>query len=945
MAEYTNDLRIKEIGIGEEAGAWGTTLNTQLSLLAEGFSYGVENLGSDANATITMANGASDEARSLYLKITSTSLSATRTVTLAPESVSKVWIIENATTGSQSITITQGGGQHGVTIPNGQVKIVYSTGDSESPSGVYDALDNLELGGAATAATSVTAPLIEGSTSIQTPLIEYTDGDDAITIADGGGITAANGITSTAAANTFGATSFNDADITNVGSISLDTIVSDTSPAAITVGYGGSDTLTVNGLTTMTTDGNGTTLTLVSTDADANGGPILDFYRNSSSPADNDVLFQSNIYAENDADEKVAYAYINTFATDVSNGSESMKLNLNMYSAGTALNRLELSSSETVFNQDSGDVDFRVESNGSANMLFVDGGNDVVNIGAATVETGDQFSIHGSGTNTTMRIYNTNAGTDGGLLIFQKNSSSPADADVLGDIRFHGNDDGGGMTQFARIKIESTDVSNGTEDGKMRFEILKAGTTREFLQLGPSNIVFNDDQQDIDFRVESNSDGYAFFINGGDSVVNFGGSDTTRTISGVVPKFQGNSLTRMDSSIGLVNNSNDTLSSMIMFGKTRSASHGGHTVAAAGDAIGAIVWNPSDGTDMGHTSAAIDAVVNAGIGSNDVPASLRFYTNYGTTSSQERMRITEEGTVAVGSGVSTAGVGAGAIGTSWDLYRKSDQAAVYGIMSYQTSTATTVWLYGADADRSASTAYYHFVGRSNVASAADNEFLLRGDGNAFCDGSWSGGGADYAEYFEWKDGNSNSEDRRGYSVVLDGNMIRKATSDDVASSIIGIVSAAPAIVGDSDTEQYKQKYLRDDFGSFIWEEHTITEWTETSYVEHLDAFNEHIVSYETDKIPSDVTPPSEDVKDSEGRIIKTKAVVKDTEEDGTTKLKRRKLNPDYDSSKTYETRESRKEWETIGLMGKLRMRKGQPTGDRWIKMKDITDSIEEWLVR
>ena len=251
MAEYTNDLRIKEIGIGEEAGAWGTTLNTQLGLLAEGFSYGVENLGSDANATITMANGASDEARSLYLKITSTSLSATRTVTLAPESVSKVWIIENATTGSQSITITQGEGQHGVTIPNGQVKIVYSTGDSESPSGVYDALDNLELGGAATAATSVTAPLIEGSTSIQTPLIEYTDGDDAITIADGGGITAANGITSTAAANTFGATSFNDADITNVGTISLDSIVSDASPSVVTIGHlgspAGNDTLVING--------------------------------------------------------------------------------------------------------------------------------------------------------------------------------------------------------------------------------------------------------------------------------------------------------------------------------------------------------------------------------------------------------------------------------------------------------------------------------------------------------------------------------------------------------------------------------------------------------------------------------------------------------------------------------------------------------------------------
>ena len=557
---------------------------------------------------------------------------------------------------------------------------------------------------------------------------------------------------------------------------------------------------------------------------------------------------------------------------------------------------------------------------------------------ALTITTADN--------NAQLILVSTDAdASTGPQLDLTRNSGSPADSDTLGRIRFVGMDDGGNELSYGHMTYSIVDASDGSEDGKFEIDVRLAGTNRSRMLMSATETVFNNEQVDLDFRVESDSDGYAFFVNGGDSVVNFGGSDTTRTISGLVPKFQGNSLTRMDSSLGLVNNSNDTLSSMIMFGKTRAASHGGHTVAAAGDAIGSIVFNPSDGTDMGHTAAAIDAVVNTGIGSNDVPASLRFYTNYGTTSSQERMRITEEGTVAVGSGVSTAGTGAGAIGTSWDLYRKSDQAAVYGIMSYQTSTSTTVWLYGADADRSASTAYYHFVGRSNVASGADNEFLLRGDGNAFCDGSWSGGGADYAEYFEWKDGNSDSEDRRGYSVVLDGNMIRKATSDDVASSIIGIVSAAPAVVGDSDTEQYKQKYLTDDFGSFIWEEHTITEWTETSYVEHLDAFNESIVSYETDKIPSDVTVPTEDVKDSEGRIIKTKAVVKDTEEDGTTKLKRRKLNPDYDSSKSYETRESRKEWETIGLMGKLRMRKGQPTGDRWIKMRDITDSIEEWLVR
>ena len=88
--------------------------------------------------------------------------------------------------------------------------------------------------GAVTGTVSLTSPLVKGTTSLQTPLIEYTDGDDAITIADGGGVTMAAGLTSIAAANTLGATSFNDADITNVGNIALDSITADGSTIVIT---------------------------------------------------------------------------------------------------------------------------------------------------------------------------------------------------------------------------------------------------------------------------------------------------------------------------------------------------------------------------------------------------------------------------------------------------------------------------------------------------------------------------------------------------------------------------------------------------------------------------------------------------------------------------------------------------------------------------------------
>ena len=43
----------------------------------------------------------------------------------------------------------------------------------------------------------------------------------------------------------------------------------------------------------------------------------------------------------------------------------------------------------------------------------------------------------------------------------------------------------------------------------------------------------------------------------------------------------------------------------------------------------------------------------------------------------------------------------------------------------------------------------------------------------YADGAWNGGGADYAEYFEWSDGNTSAEDRRGISVVLVDDKIPK----------------------------------------------------------------------------------------------------------------------------------------------------------------------------
>ena len=124
---YGNDLRLEEIGDGEQSGTWGATTNTNLELIAEALSFGTEAITTNADThTTTIADGATDPGRSLYLKYTGT-LDSTCTITIGPNTVSKTWYIENGTSGSQSIIISQGSGAN-VTIPTGQTKIVYSDG-------------------------------------------------------------------------------------------------------------------------------------------------------------------------------------------------------------------------------------------------------------------------------------------------------------------------------------------------------------------------------------------------------------------------------------------------------------------------------------------------------------------------------------------------------------------------------------------------------------------------------------------------------------------------------------------------------------------------------------------------------------------------------------------------------------------------------------------------
>jgi len=166
MATYVNNLRLKEIVTGAESGTWGTSTNVNLELIGEALGYATQaSFASDANATTVVADGTADPARALYFKVTSgVSLSTTRVLTIEPNTVSRLMWIENATSGSQTITIKQGAGAT-INIGTGETKIVYLDG-AGSGAAVVDALANLNLSLASQ--VTGTLPVANGGTAATT---------------------------------------------------------------------------------------------------------------------------------------------------------------------------------------------------------------------------------------------------------------------------------------------------------------------------------------------------------------------------------------------------------------------------------------------------------------------------------------------------------------------------------------------------------------------------------------------------------------------------------------------------------------------------------------------------------------------------------------------------------------------------------------------------------
>jgi len=140
---YVNDLRLNEMGTGDASGTWGDTTNTNLELIGEALGYGTEGITTNADThTTTVADGATDPGRAMYIEYTGT-LDSACTITIAPNTLSRMHFIENGTSGSQNIIIKQGSGAT-ITIPPGDTKAVYLDG-AGSGAKVVDAFASLNV--------------------------------------------------------------------------------------------------------------------------------------------------------------------------------------------------------------------------------------------------------------------------------------------------------------------------------------------------------------------------------------------------------------------------------------------------------------------------------------------------------------------------------------------------------------------------------------------------------------------------------------------------------------------------------------------------------------------------------------------------------------------------------------------------------------------------------
>jgi hypothetical protein len=207
---YTDNGGIEKIGLGEQAGAWGTTTNNNFDII-DRLINGVGTIdlsSSGASHTLTTSDGSLSDGMFKVLVLSGATEACT--ITIGPNNADKLYFVKNSS--GQSVTFSQGSGAN-ITILNGFGAIIFADG-AGSGAAVTDltalfttsqAIDGVVIGGTTPAAgtfTSVTANggLKADDITIDGTEIDLSSGDLTVDVAgnidldaDGGTIKISDG--------------------------------------------------------------------------------------------------------------------------------------------------------------------------------------------------------------------------------------------------------------------------------------------------------------------------------------------------------------------------------------------------------------------------------------------------------------------------------------------------------------------------------------------------------------------------------------------------------------------------------------------------------------------------------------------------------------------------------------------------------------------------------
>lgn len=315
------------------------------------------------------------------------------------------------------------------------------------------------------------------------------------------------------------------------------------------------------------------------------------------------------------------------------------------------------------------------------------------------------------------------------------------------------------------------------------------------------------------------------------------------------------------------------------------------------------------------------------------------------------------------------------------IYSYSEDTALYGRSNSAFGSTLALWNVGGGYDIRSYGQKNYFNGSIGIGTDDVGNDKLDVRGRCYSSGGWHTTNQDYAEYFESYDG-SKIPAGTAVTLVTNGKIAPSKTGD----TPIGIVVNNSAVVGNS-FKEWPKKYLRDDFGSLImekYEEEVLVPKKET-VIKKRQKIRKKIVEIEINRtevvfkngkfhqvelkeqVSNEVKEPifeEVDLYNEKGDQIigKYKVPVMESYEEeievlddkgdpimvGSGKYEKKerpKINPDYDEKKEYIPRENRSEWNCVGLLGKLPLRKGQSVAKNWVKIKDLSDDLELWLVK